>query len=635
MRPKLERAMALLLCMAFYALGGPACYAVQIIDGPNYTLVSLTAAQIQWTTDLPSDSTVHYGTNFGYDLMGYDSNLVTTHVINLTGLAGGGVYDYSAVSAAGTQSDIAYGELVLPDELGYFQLPSSNAIVSGTVQLKVVPGDASIQVEEVDFYYLDPTNGQWDLIGVDTDGTDKTFDSQFLAAPTGDGWSAYWDTTALAQTNTNYTVVALLFSSVGLVTTLSSVYVDQTPPTPTITAPAFGDTVSGTVRFFGRGGGGGGGGKGKPAAVVDVQTNTETNITFTPVSLIQTNYPYDHNMGHYMCDPTAEASVLLSDSNIVNFLKQNTPCRTNSNPDQCIRDYLVHALAQWKHTGMNGTAYGSEDSGTKAALKFLKLAAGSNSWVTGIFPENAATYSVPALKKALKETLNGNPGMALKGMIIHIAPCSDGKATGHVLAVVNINDQPMKSGNMRVYNLQCMDPATGQTITLTVDSNGELAYPPGGSSCCSITGGRVWLGPSGTSSPAPREGPQPLDDSSWQIVGTDTTGNGNWAVNWDASNFAPGLYWARMTVTDALGHSGDDIIEVFIAPQLGIAQSGPNAVVSWPVAPPNNFALETADTLGGTNNWVLATNTVAVTNGQYSVTIPIAGQSQFYRLIQQ
>jgi len=68
----------------------------------------------------------------------------------------------------------------------------------------------------------------------------------------------------------------------------------------------------------------------------------------------------------------------------------------------------------------------------------------------------------------------------------------------------------------------------------------------------------------------------------WQLVGTDDDGNDGWNTVWDSAEYAPGFYWARVTVNDAAGHSDEDETEVYIVPKLQISLAQTNVVLSWP-----------------------------------------------------
>ena len=68
-------------------------------------------------------------------------------------------------------------------------------------------------------------------------------------------------------------------------------------------------------------------------------------------------------------------------------------------------------------------------------------------------------------------------------------------------------------------------------------------------------------------------------------------------------------------------------------PELSIALSGTNVVLSWP-ALLVSWLLQETPVLGPTNLWTTVTNTPFLTNSLNAVTIPIGAGAQFYRLAQ-
>jgi Purple acid Phosphatase, N-terminal domain len=62
------------------------------------TNISSAAATVTWTTDVPATSQVNYGTMASYGQTASDSNLVTSHTVNLAGLAANTLYHYQVVS---------------------------------------------------------------------------------------------------------------------------------------------------------------------------------------------------------------------------------------------------------------------------------------------------------------------------------------------------------------------------------------------------------------------------------------------------------------------------------------------------------------------------------------------------------
>lgn len=67
------------------------------------------------------------------------------------------------------------------------------------------------------------------------------------------------------------------------------------------------------------------------------------------------------------------------------------------------------------------------------------------------------------------------------------------------------------------------------------------------------------------------------------------------------------------------------------APQLNISSDGQNAILSWPTNA-LGFTLECATNLTPPAAWSLVTNAPVLVAGQYSVTNPLTGPQQFYRL---
>ena len=98
----------------------------------------------------------------------------------------------------------------------------------------------------------------------------------------------------------------------------------------------------------------------------------------------------------------------------------------------------------------------------------------------------------------------------------------------------------------------------------------------------------------------------------------------------------PGQYFGFVTLQGganifASNNLTSPIFEVSVPlPALGITLSGSHLVLSWPW-PSAGFRLwQNADLT--TTNWLMITNTPAVTNWQNQVILPLAGTNSFYRL---
>jgi hypothetical protein len=103
-----------------------------IISSVSYTVNEPTAANITWTTDIPSDSRVNYGTtptpSDVVDIV-YNSGYVTSHLIRLTGLIPDTTYYFEVVStnsSIGTSVDnnggAYYSFTTPPPPVGYYSI---------------------------------------------------------------------------------------------------------------------------------------------------------------------------------------------------------------------------------------------------------------------------------------------------------------------------------------------------------------------------------------------------------------------------------------------------------------------------------------------------------------------------------
>jgi hypothetical protein len=71
-----------------------------IISNVIASTATATSATITWTTDVPSNSLVNYGTSISFGLSALNSTLTKAHSVTLTGLSPGTRYDFQVVSAS-------------------------------------------------------------------------------------------------------------------------------------------------------------------------------------------------------------------------------------------------------------------------------------------------------------------------------------------------------------------------------------------------------------------------------------------------------------------------------------------------------------------------------------------------------
>jgi hypothetical protein len=81
-----------------------------------------------------------------------------------------------------------------------------------------------------------------------------------------------------------------------------------------------------------------------------------------------------------------------------------------------------------------------------------------------------------------------------------------------------------------------------------------------------------------------------------------------------------------------LANGYDGLRIVGIVPQLRLGRTNNNRVVlSWPIPPAPDYALQQNSDLG-TTNWLVVTNSRSVVSNRYQVVIPASNNHSFYRL---
>jgi len=121
--------------------------------------VSSNSAQINWTSNVPGDSQVDYGTTSAYGTSTpLDSTLVTSHSVSLSSLSASTTYHYRAKSKDASRNSAASGDATFttsaaPDMTPptiSMTAPAAGAVVSGTVSVSAGAED-NIGVTGVQF----------------------------------------------------------------------------------------------------------------------------------------------------------------------------------------------------------------------------------------------------------------------------------------------------------------------------------------------------------------------------------------------------------------------------------------------------------------------------------------------------
>jgi chitodextrinase len=207
------------------------------ISGVQAATPTTTGFQVSWSTSLAANSTVDYGTSANYgSSTATNSSMVTSHQVAVTGLSARTLYhfrvrstDASNANASSPDMTFATAGDTTPPTVS-LTTPANGATVSGTLTISANAAD-NVAVASV----------QFKLDGANLGAADTT-------AP----YSFAWDSTKTSNGAHNLSATATDTSgntanSANVSVTVSNSSTDTTPPTVSITAPANGVTVSGTV----------------------------------------------------------------------------------------------------------------------------------------------------------------------------------------------------------------------------------------------------------------------------------------------------------------------------------------------------------------------------------------------------
>ena len=208
------------------------------ISNIQASAMTASSAQLSWATNVPATSSIDYGTTPSYGVSTpVNPSMVTTHQVALTSLAAGTTYHYRVRSTAGG-STAASNDQMFSTPSGADTIPPSVTItspaagstLSGNVNVTAAASD-NVGVASVQFR-VDGGN-----VG-----------ASLSAAP----FAYVLNSTTLS--NGSHTISAVATDAAGNSATSASITVnvdnttkDTTPPTVTMTSPASGATVSGTV----------------------------------------------------------------------------------------------------------------------------------------------------------------------------------------------------------------------------------------------------------------------------------------------------------------------------------------------------------------------------------------------------
>ena len=214
--------------------GSPGALAISNVQPSTPTS---TGFQVSWSTNIAANSAIDYGTSASYGgSTPVNNTMVTSHQMVVSGLTTGTLYHFRVRSADASNnlavsSDMTFattGDTTAPTVS--ITSPGANATLSGTVNVAVTATD-NVGVSSVQLK-IDNANS----------GAPATAAPYVIAVNT------------VSLSNGNHILTAVASDAAGNSTTSAQVAVkvsntnpDTTPPTVSISAPANGATVSGTV----------------------------------------------------------------------------------------------------------------------------------------------------------------------------------------------------------------------------------------------------------------------------------------------------------------------------------------------------------------------------------------------------
>ncbi len=207
------------------------------ISGVQAATPTTTGFQVDWSTSVAANSAVDYGATANYgSSTATSSSMVTSHQVAVTGLSAGTLYHFrvrstDAANASASSPDMTFataGDTTPPTVS--ITTPAANATISGVTTVSANATD-NIGVTSVQFKVDNANTG-----------------AAITAAP----YNYSLNTSTLSNGNHILTAVASdaagnTATSAGVAVKVSNTSTDTTPPTVSVTAPANGATVSGTV----------------------------------------------------------------------------------------------------------------------------------------------------------------------------------------------------------------------------------------------------------------------------------------------------------------------------------------------------------------------------------------------------
>jgi uncharacterized repeat protein (TIGR03803 family) len=180
---------------------------------------------------------------------------------------------------------------------------------------------------------------------------------------------------------------------------------------------------------------------------------------------------------------------------------------------------------------------------------------------------------------------------------------------------------------------------TGYTNLYSFTGTGGQAWPYGP---LTLSGNTLYGSSLGTDTDTGAVFAVNTNGTSFTTLHVFTVVSGATSTNRDGAYPAGGLIFSGTTLYGSANGGGrggsGSLFRLSFAPQLTIIRSGPNVILTWPTNYPGfdytGYTLQSTANLGSAAVWTTNAPGPVVVNGQNTVTNPISGSQQFFRLSQ-
>lgn len=437
---------------------------------------------------------------------------------------------------------------------------------SGETQLKpyfITPLDGDLVYEDTNFwisesagndailseFYYSTDGLDWTLIASDDDGSEKSISGEDVEVMgSGDGWSCTWDISNLEE---NWYYIRAKMYSTDDETGQSDIllYVDSTPPVPTILTPTNDETVQGEV-------------------FIDVLNSDEDIENIYLEILTAENYyekgvelkdqhHYCHNMSGknlstVCCGPTAAASCLKywADNGFPDIMKNPT------NGADITQTQLVEKLAELMKTNETGTCDSDFIKGIRDYLDSVGLGSTNENGLIVRVETNDSKITF----KRYKDELEAYKEDVLWGVVWNWDATNNRWNNGHWLVGNSVNDtltNDTDGDGLKEHKADFMNPS-GYIMNVTMNTDGTFIHP------------RLnkWIYPDTLVTVSEKISVE----LGWLELGDPYETDDGWTYAWDTTSVSNGFYFIRATLYDSDGWMGNDMVLVKVENEVATNQ---------------------------------------------------------------